>query len=131
MAVTWIEPKVNWTKDDSFEPSDFNRIKNNLNYINEHLDTPILLTSMGEDATYDKLPWELYRSNAIENNLHAVNNAFNGGSTQIGLKKTFYSNGAFITADELNRIESATEKIKVYQETVKANRGNFRNPRIV
>ena len=33
--MAWINPKTDWTKNDRFNYSDYNRIKNNLNYLHE------------------------------------------------------------------------------------------------
>ena len=33
MAIEWVEPKTNWSSNDRFNIADFNRIKNNLEFL--------------------------------------------------------------------------------------------------
>ena len=112
MAVTWIEPKTDWTSQDRFDAVDYNRIKNNLEYLHEkaiELYKPFSIIDMGEDIGYEDF---LYADefNNFEQNLEKINE--NVYTNDFGETQIFYPNGAFIQANELNRIESATLRMK-------------------
>ena len=104
----WTQPKTNWNTSDRFNISDFNRIKNNLVFVHTWLSDLVgnfSLIDMGEDITNYDGYWEVAKFNAFETNLETLNkHALN---RNYGTTKTFYENGLFINADELNRIESA------------------------
>ena len=111
--ATWTEPKTNWAISDRFNIGDYNRIKNNLQYLidkTEQLFKPFEHTDMGADIT----TYTGYRTaaqfNAIEKNLENMNKA--ALNRDYGVTKTYYSNGVFIKYDELNRIESACVNMK-------------------
>jgi hypothetical protein len=106
--MAWINPKTDWTKNDRFNYSDYNRIKNNLNYLHEkteQLVKPVDIGDMGEDITSYLTYWDVNVFNLFEKNLGAIAKASYG--KDYGYSQTFYPNGAFIKYDELNRIESA------------------------
>lgn len=107
--MSWIEPKTDWTSQDTFNFSDYNRIKNNIAYLRERavkLVKPFEIQDMGDDmASYAEL-FEASKFNTIEQNLETINN--NAYLKDYGTKQTFYDNGVFIAYAELNRIESAT-----------------------
>lgn len=107
--MSWIEPKTDWTSQDTFNFSDYNRIKNNIAYLRERavkLVKPFEIQDMGDDMTsYDEL-FEASKFNTLEQNLETINN--NAYLKDYGTKQTFYDNGVFIAYAELNRIESAT-----------------------
>ena len=104
----WTQPKTNWNTSDRFNISDFNRIKNNLVFVHNWLSDLVgnfSIIDMGEDITSYDGYWEVAKFNAFETNLETLNKyALN---RNYGTTKTFYENGLFINADELNRIESA------------------------
>lgn len=107
--MAWIEPKTDWNKNDRFNYSDYNRIKNNLDYIakkTEQLVKPVEVSDMGDDITSYLAYWDVNVFNMFETNLEAIARASYG--KDYGDAKTFYENGMFIKYDELNRIESAT-----------------------
>lgn len=126
--MAWSVPKTNWTKDDKFNISDYNRIKNNLEYLKTFANTlylPFDLENMGSDKTYT----DYYYSeefNIIERNLEKINNTV--FTQDIGSKTTFYDNGVFIQFDELNRIESAILKIwdMLLRQSISRPRLSFR-----
>ena len=71
----WIQPKTDWIKDDYFNASDFNRIKNNLvclrdiaNKMYEDFD----ITSLGNDKTYRDY-FYADEINTIEDNFEKIN----------------------------------------------------------
>ena len=107
--MAWTEPKTNWVKTDKFNYSDFNRIKNNLNYLRDkviQLIRPVDISDMGVDMSSYSEYWDVDVFNMFESNLEEI--ARNSYGKDYGEKQTFYPNGMFIKYDELNRIESAT-----------------------
>lgn len=107
--MTWIEPKTDWTSQDTFNFSDYNRIKNNIAYLRERavkLVKPFEIQDMGDDMTSYAELFDASKFNTIEQNLETINN--NAYLKDYGTKQTFYDNGVFIAYAELNRIESAT-----------------------
>lgn len=121
MEIIFIEPKTNWTKKDSFNYSDYNRIKNNLAWL--HLKAVELyknfsIQDMGENIVDYRTNYDFRKFNAWEENIDIINkNIF---SKDYGYKMTFYGNSPFITPSELNRIESAIlemHKILLNQES--------------
>lgn len=107
--MSWIEPKTDWTSQDTFNFSDYNRIKNNIAYLRERavkLVKPFEIQDMGNDMTSYAELFEASKFNTIEQNLETINN--NAYLKDYGTKQTFYDNGVFIAYAELNRIESAT-----------------------
>lgn len=122
MAITveWTEPKTDWSTSDRFNIGDYNRIKNNLTYLNEYaneLYVPFDTEDMGEDATYP-IFWDVDKFNAFERNLDEINRRIY--TQDFGVSQTFYPNGVFIQADELNRIESAMLSMKNILDRQKA-----------
>jgi hypothetical protein len=107
--MSWIEPKTDWTSQDTFNFSDYNRIKNNIAYLRERavkLVKPFEIQDMGNDMTSYAELFDASKFNTIEQNLETINN--NAYLKDYGTKQTFYDNGVFIAYAELNRIESAT-----------------------
>lgn len=104
----WSEPKTNWTKYDSFNYVDYNRIKNNLMWLYKKAITlyrEFEIEDMGEDILNNKTDYNFRYFNSWEENLDIINkNIF---SKDYGYKMTFYGNSPFITPSELNRLESA------------------------
>lgn len=103
----WKPPKVNWFREEYFNIEDYNRIKGNLEYLQMLgclLYPAFYLSDMGEiKAYYD---W-IYADeiNKFEDNLEEIKK--NTYSIETGQKQEFFDNEAFITYEELNRIESA------------------------
>ena len=114
--MAWIEPKTDWTPSTRFNIEDYNRIKNNLEYLHSvalirigAFEIENMGTDLVVDADEDK-SWDVNVFNAFENNLHVISNKII--SADIGAKKTFYENGLFPDFAELNRIESVTLRNK-------------------
>ena len=108
--LEFIEPKTDWDSFSRFNIEDFNRIKNNLEYLHE---TALIrvgnieIDDMGADLVVDSdedKAWKVEVFNAFENNLHTISNKII--NADIGSKKTFYENGLMPDFAELNRIES-------------------------
>lgn len=113
MAVEWKEPKTDWSKSDRFNFTDYNRIKNNLQYIYEQAKEiwgTFSIEDMGNDIESFTGNITARSINAFEHNLNTINQHVL--TQDFGFSKTFFSNAPFIDADELNRIESATLSIK-------------------
>ena len=114
--MAWTTPKTNWNGDsaadgtyigDRFNAVDFNRIKNNLDYLRElaiKLYEEFSLVSLGEDRT----PVDYFYAdeiNQLEENLNTVND--NTLQRSYGTAPTYVDNGNTMDFVELNRLESA------------------------
>lgn len=110
----WTSPKVDWKINDYFNATDYNRIINNIAFLNAFLGTlfnGIGKLSMGEEKSVRSAIYAQEINdieNAIENlNLKTYN--FN-----IGNKKEYADNGKTPNYEEFNRIESAM--LKLYEQ---------------
>lgn len=107
--MSWQQPKTDWMADDRFNIDDYNRIKENLEYLHEKAQNLYHIFQV-EDLGANKADYSEYfyadEFNAFESNLDTINN--NIFSQGIGVKQTFFDNGPFIDWEELNRIESAS-----------------------
>lgn len=124
--MAWTTPKTNWaaTYDsdgnytgDYFTYNDFNRIRNNLDALTEYASTIYLFTFTDTLPSTKTVTGYPYASdiNKFETRLHELNSQ--SLHMDIGTKQVFNDNGSFITADELNRIESAMLNMySVYQK---------------
>lgn len=104
----WESPKTDWISTDRFNISDYNRIKNNIDYLEElgnEVYQYFALADMGADKTSYAGYWTPEEFNLFESNLELIKEAF--PDSEIGTRKTFFENGPFINWEELNRIESA------------------------
>lgn len=103
----WIQPKTDWTKDDYFNASDFNRIKNNLVSLHDianKMYKDFDITSLGNDKTYRDY-FYADEINTIEDNFEKINElTINAG---YGEKPVYRDNGYIMTFEELNRLEGA------------------------
>lgn len=118
----WITPKTNWTENDRFNIIDYNRIKNNLNYLADKVNelcTPIEIGDMGDDLTSVAERWKVAIFNLFETNLKLI--AEKSYGEDYGEYQTFYENGVFIDYEELNRIESAT--LEIYEKLERQSLG--------
>lgn len=118
--IEWIEPKTDWAATDKFNIVDYNRIRNNISFVHNALSEINMhfnIQSMGEDMTDYSSYWTAEVFNAIEANVAYINSRME--NKDFGVTKTFFPNGAFITYDELNRIESATLDMKTAIDNIK------------
>lgn len=114
--MTWETPKTDWhgSSDsegvytgDRFNAADFNRIKNNLDYLRElaiKLYDEFSVVSLGADRT----PADYFYAdeiNQLEENLNTVN--ANTLKRSYGVAPTYVDNGNTMGFVELNRLESA------------------------
>lgn len=103
--MAWITPKTDWSATDHVSASDYNRIINNLQVLQElakKLYGNINLESMGENVDRSIKP-RPSMFNHIENNLETINE--HTLNLDIGETKTYTSNGRTIDYNEFNRIE--------------------------
>ena len=113
--MAWSTPKIDWHASydgttytgDYFSYVDMNRIRDNLEYLTS-LATQLYTTkwSIGlpETKGVNNKPYA-YQINALEARLHEMNSQT--VNVPIGKQQTFFDNGKFPDATELNRIESA------------------------
>lgn len=116
VIMEWQTPKTNWKVSsgstytgDYFNVSDYNRIKNNLICLTELADKLYVgLSPEGTLLEANKTFNDIYFAddfNQMETRLQSLNEQT--VKQDYGTSETFYQNGAFITYDELNRIESS------------------------
>ena len=105
--MAWITPKTDWSKSDKFTYTDYNRIRNNLLYLNNMLNEKYPNVAkdldLGDEATYitNYVPSQF---NAFEDALESFKRI--SSDANIGQKKVFYDNSPFIDYNELNRLEN-------------------------
>ncbi len=118
--MEWITPKTDWmaAEDESgnyvgdyFNTKDFNRIKNNIEFLGmvARQFWPVFVRAM-PDRKYEEYPYA-DEINTLADNLEAINK-FVG--SDIGEKTVYSENEAFIGFEDLNRLESAC--LKLYEE---------------
>lgn len=142
MSVEWITPKTDWSASysetglfigDFFNVTDYNRIKNNLLYLRDLANQ--LIYNMPEitvgpdkhlpnnsNPDFDNDNYFADEFNIIEDALKTIDDAI--GWIDFGEKQTFYDNGRFIDADELNRIEGAS--LRLYELLINSINGKHR-----
>ena len=116
MAAIWQTPKIDWAGatspsgeyvGDRFNAADFNRIKNNLDYLRElaiKLYDEFSIPSLGNDRT----PEDYFYAdeiNQLESNLTTIN--ARTLKRPYGTPPTYIANGNTMDFAELNRLESA------------------------
>ena len=108
--MSWTTPKTNWTATDFVNVADYNRWKNNLDYLQDLCKQMYTLveSNMGSDQTTDDVPYEDMLNN-IEDTLEAINTA--SYNFDIGTKEVFSANSYYMDYNEINRIESAELKL--------------------
>jgi len=112
----WTTPKTDWKSTDRFNYSDYNRIKNNISYIQSKANERILIhsvsiTDMGDDITSYSAFFYADEFNAFEDNVKKINES---GIYKTSIKThTFYPNAKFINYEELNELESAILTVKM------------------
>lgn len=113
--MAWSAPKTDWNGEtvdgvyigDRFNAVDFNRIKNNLEYLRElaiKMYEEFSIQSLGSDRT----PKDFFYAdeiNALEDNLKTINN--NSLKRSYGNVPVYVDNGNTMDFKELNRLESA------------------------
>ncbi len=125
----WQTPKTDWawtseTEGDFFECTDYNRIKNNIEYLRElaqQIYLPFSIIDMGNDKTRSDYPYA-DEINNISDNLEII--VANTYPVSIGQKTTYEDNGQFIGYADLNRIESAC--LNIYNNLNRIKAGKYR-----
>ncbi len=116
VSASWSQPKTDWHGEtdadgvyhgDRFNTEDFNRIKNNLEYIREvavcqYPDFGI--NDLGEDREKHQF-FYADEINALEENIDAI--CKNTVGFHYGEPEVYYDNGPIFDFNELNRIEGA------------------------
>lgn len=114
--MAWETPKTDWYgstdengvySGDRFNASDFNRIKNNLDYLRElaiKMYETFSIGSLGSDRTYTDY-FYADEINQLESNLVTINN--NTLKRSYGSSPTYADNGSTMDYKELNRLEGA------------------------
>lgn len=118
---SYVAPKTDWKSSDRFNIQDYNRIKNNLEYVHEKAClriVPFEIADMGDNLIEYTVNWESEKFNLFENNLETMCKNILGST--VGSKKTFYDNGVFIDYEELNRIENLTMQMKAVIDNLSA-----------
>lgn len=117
--MSWVTPKTDWngtTEDgvyigDYFSAVDFNRIKNNLEYLRDETIQYFPsydINSLGADRTYNDF-FYADEINQLEENLETINaNTFR---LDIGMTREYYAYGPVMDFTELNRLENATLRL--------------------
>ncbi len=132
---TFITPKTDWKCiydasgsyiGDYFEPMDYNRIKNNINFLKdmakELYDNAPEFTDLGEDRNYGSPErWRASWWTSLQDNLEQINLC--SAKLIIGERENYRSNAAGKLVDELNRIEKATldifQRLKIVKKSKK------------
>lgn len=123
--MAWTTPKTNWKTEynniniylgDFFNVEDYNRIKNNLQYIDDRArelfyNVPVITLGADKHLPIPGSP-NFNNDNIFADEINAIENGLQGIQDAIalydyGTAKLFYENGAFIDYVELNRLESA------------------------
>lgn len=140
--MAWTTPKTDWKAEynsaaiyqgDFFNVQDYNRIKNNLQYVRDRgtelfYGLPVL--NLGGDKHFPTpgSP-DFNNDNIFADEINKIENGLQGIQDVIklfdyGTKKTFYENGAFIDYAELNRIERA--ELDLYEHIESSIAGKLR-----
>ena len=124
--MAWTTPKTDWDETDRFNITDYNRIKNNIQWLLDKAEELLIIDIDYTDMGADVSGYTGFRSasqfNAFEDNIDTVNRTVL--YKDYGDTKTFYANGQFIDYVELNRIESATLGIKATVDGLEAGISN-------
>lgn len=100
----WLRPKIEWQSTDYFNASDYNRIVNNVLYIEDMAKETIGLLDFYE-MTEEKHNLDMLYAremNLIEQNVEKIDAIYGLDKKQV----RFTDNGAFLTYSELNRLEA-------------------------
>ena len=122
MPYSWITPKTNWKSSDYITYTDYNRIRNNLLYINDQLNTMFpdkaQTLDLGSAKTGYSNVYHASEFNAFEDALESF--ARVGADVNTGKRNTYKPNCPFIGYQDLNRIESCCLKWKTFEPSVES-----------
>lgn len=120
MSYEWITPKTDWASTSRFEYTDYNRIRNNLLYINDMLNEMFPDKSetldLGEAKEGYGNDYAVSEFVAFEDALESFTRV--GIDVNIGNRNYYYGNASFIWADALNRLESCCLRWKTQTDSV-------------
>lgn len=112
MAYSWITPKTDWTTSTHFTYTDYNRIRNNLLFLNDKINElfpdKAKTLDLGDALTGYTDNYYPSQFNAFEDALESFTRI--GQNVNIGTKGVYKGNEPFIMADALNRIEKCCLK---------------------
>ena len=131
--MSWSEPKTNWQSDDYINIEDFNRIRNNIDYLKEEANKLYMefgfTETLESEKTYSDYPYSEVWNN-LENALQDI--VDNSYILDVGDKKIFSAYESYIDYNELNRLESAClqyynlfERQHLTKETLSFTLGNY------
>jgi len=125
--MTWIEPKTDWTANDYINVADYNRIRNNLLYLNNKCNIhfpPDVAIDLGNEKTVSDYAYASDFNN-FESALTSINNR--AYRYDIGSEMQFTMLGKTIDYEELNRIEKACLRLyKMFEQIENQRRTAFR-----
>ena len=114
MSYTWITPKTDWTTTTRFEYTDYNRIRNNLLYINDMLNElypdKAQTLDLGDAKTGYSNNYAVSEFTAFEDALESFTRI--GRDVNVGDRNYYRGNDSFIWADALNRLEECCVRWK-------------------
>jgi len=120
VSYEWITPKTDWVKTDQFTYQDYNRIRNNLLYINDKLNTNYpskkIILNLGDAKTGYNNDYYASEFVAFENALDSFTRI--GRNANVGAKSNFKGNESFADADALNRIEKSCLRWKDFTKPI-------------
>lgn len=109
MSYEWITPKTDWVKTDQFTYQDYNRIRNNLLFINDRFnnDNPEKAVEINLG-----LPKTSYDNDYFPSEFEAFEKALDSfkrmdGNVTVGERGSYRGNNNFVSADELNHLEQS------------------------
>lgn len=109
MSYEWITPKTDWVKTDQFTYQDYNRIRNNLLFLNDRFnnDNPEKAVEINLG-----LPKTSYDNDYFPSEFEAFEKALDSfkrmdGNVTVGERGFYRGNNNFISADELNHLEQS------------------------
>ena len=117
----WVTPKTDWNAESRFNAADFNRIKNNLQYLRDLAITmydEFDIVSIGGDRT----PRDYFYAdeiNQLEENLVTIND--NTLRRSYGESPLYNDNGKTMDFVELNRLEGAS--LDIYDRLINESEG--------
>lgn len=122
MPYSWITPKTNWKASDYITYTDYNRIRNNLLFINDQLNAMFpdkaQTLDLGNAKTGYSNVYHASEFNAFEDAIESF--ARVGTNVSVGTKKVYKANGQFIGYQDLNRIESCCLKWKAFEPSIES-----------
>lgn len=107
--MEWIQPKTDWSANDYINYSDYNRIRNNLMYLEEKAQS--LYPNFSLKTEIPEVTRSTYAYAEVWNKLEDAAQEIVNGTYQlpnVGSKKTYQVYDPYINYTELNRLESLT-----------------------